>query len=143
KLFLRAVLSLRAINRMIFPERLILPVQLTLQTNTRPRAFPLAFALAMTAIPMIGSQQLRAYSSFDALGSQRFITAADVYLTPDSLRSRYYESQLRPQDIRRLGPLIPDMVVGTSWMPLFLPYFPVIDDPVLTQLCGEAPQGGA
>lgn len=100
-------------------------------------------SMAMLAIPMIGVHQTRAHFNFDTFGNQDYISDEDLASASDSLRSRYYESRLHPRDLRRMGPVIPDPVVRESWVPLFLPYFPVLDDPVLRQLCGHPRKGPA
>src|SRR5690606_14600861 len=69
---------------------------------------------------------------FDVFGSQAYITARDV---SGGLRSGYYESLRVSRDALAPRPLIPAPVIETAWLPLFLPYAHVIDEPLLRGRC--------
>lgn len=138
--FRGAVLSLRRVVKITFPERLLAPVQLTLQTNTHSRLFLLAFVGAMILVPFLGLYQRNSYFFFDTFGTHAYLSDTELSASP-SLNSRYYESSLRPRDLRRLGPIIPSQTISTTWLPLFLPYWPLLDESPLRALCG-APRDG-
>lgn len=129
------VLGLRRVVKLTFPERLLAPVQLTLQTNTHPRLFLLAFFTAITLVPFLGLHQWRSFFRFDVYDTH--VRVNDAHLNNSrALHSRYYEDSLKPRDLRRLGPLIPSQRINSTWFPLFLPYWPLLDDPHLEKLCG-------
>lgn len=68
----------------------------------------------------------------DLFGTQAHIGSRD---TAGGMRSVYYESQRISRDRLRPVPLIPAPVIETAWLPLFLPYVALIDDPVLARRC--------
>ncbi|MFO1495652.1 MAG: hypothetical protein U1F26_13450 [Lysobacterales bacterium] len=127
---------LRLPVRAVLPERLVAPVQLMLQTNTRPWIFWTLFAAALWAIPAMGSLRYQAYLQFDSLGTYTFLSNADV---ATGQRSAHYEDRQSGSDRLRAVPMIPAMEQQSAWLPLLLPYFPLRDDPLLRALCGEAP----
>lgn len=140
RMFRGLVHGLGAVVRVFFPARLIGPVRLTVQTNTRPRLFLLVFVLLVVMIPTLGQQQFHASLSFDRFGSQRFVGSDDVAA---GMRSRHYESLRIPRDRMQAVPMIPAPVVEAAWVPLFLPYWPVRDDQLLAAYCTGAGPSGA
>jgi hypothetical protein len=74
------------------------------------------------------------------MGSQVHVTSADLQ---GGQRSTYYESQRIPHDRARGTPVIPAPLIESAWLPLFLPYVALIDDPVLRHRCpARADPGG-
>lgn len=121
--------------RVMMPARLIAPVRLTLQTNTHPRLFTVAFLILVILVPILGSILFQSRFDFDPLGTQRFATSADV---TGGLRSASYESLRTPQDRVRGAAIIPAPVIESAWLPLFLPYVPIRDGMILEQRCSAA-----
>lgn len=130
----RALLgALARFNGWLFPQRIILPVQLTLQSNTRPVLFIVAFTLAVIAIIMIGQFSFSRATNFTVtdqfkyLDSQQFNGAV--------FRSSYYEDMRDGRDRLRAWPTIPTFEQRGSHVRLFLPYQPLRDNLLLDQLC--------
>lgn len=111
---------------MFSPQRLILPVQLSLQSNLSRRAFFLGFSTMVfitslvSVIPMVLARQ------FAPLGSYAYLETAQV-----GLRSAYYENLRGERDHLLRVPMIPADMVADSQLRLFLPYLPRRDNPLL------------
>lgn len=121
------------IERAFFPTRLLGSTRLALQSQWLPRLFFPLFVLAVLGIAMVSNQWFQSGRGFDVLGSQRFVSSSDLQ---GGHRSAYYESQRIARDRTRGTPMIPDPLIETAWLPLFLPYVALIDDPVLSRRCG-------
>lgn len=111
---------------MFAPQRLILPVQLSLQTNLSARAFFLGFSTmvlittVVSVVPVTLARQFAPFASYDYLADEQV-----------GLRSAYYEN-LRSEHDRLLRlPSIPADVTAESQLRLFLPYLPRRDNPPL------------
>lgn len=122
------------------PPRLLGATRLALQSNLLPHGFLTLFMAVIVAIAFFSNQMFQRGRSFDVFGTQHFIGAYDV---SGGLRSGYYESLRVSRDALRTRPLIPAPMIETAWLPLFLPYTSVIDEPVLRRRCpphSEPPQ---
>lgn len=130
-----AVGVLLRFNGWIWPQRLILPVQLTLQTNTRPYLFSAMVALSTVGILFIGFVRYEAWTEFS-------ITNEFRYLEDDALAggidSAHYESLRGAPDRLRPVPMIDDFEQRSAFVRVFLPYFPQRDNPVLDARCDAA-----
>jgi hypothetical protein len=133
------VALLRGVSGVLLPNRLLRPVQLTLQSNTRPWLFHLLFLGAMALVPLVGMRYFQSAIAFDTSSEQRVINFSAL---PALAHGKYYESTRVPRDRFRPGPLIPAPVESTRWLVLFLPYLPLIDDPLLAANCPD-PTGAA
>lgn len=120
----------------IYPQRLILPVQLTLQSNTRPRMFPLLLFLGAVAIVVIGNFRIAGWTSFTLSGEFRYL--GDEVLR-QHFRSAHYENLRTDKDKFSAWPMIPAFEQSGALVPLFLPYQPLRDNLLLEQLCAQAP----
>ncbi len=136
-----AIRALSWLEALFFPPRLLGVTRLALQSNLMPRAF---FALFMAVVMGIASGSNLLFQrgrTFDRMGTQHYASGFDV---SGGLRSAYYESQRVPRDSLLSRPLIPAPLIETAWLPLFLPYVALIDDPVLRVRCparaGSTPQ---
>ena len=130
--FIRA---LRLIAGIAYPKRLVLPVQLTLQSNTRPFAFFATLVLAVVVITFVGNYRV--------VGWREFTLSRDFTYLPDAVvrggfRSAYYEDMASSKDRFRAWPRISSFMQAGSFVRLFLPYQPLRDNLVLDQLCAEA-----
>jgi hypothetical protein len=119
---------------LFYPQRLILPVQLTLQSNTRPWIFVVALTAGTVALMLAGQLNWRLFNEFTLGGEYRHLTSADVRT---ALRSSHYEDQRTTKDRVRLVPMIPSLRQSDGFVPLFLPYHPLRDNLVLERLCGD------
>lgn len=131
----RLLWLLRLPVRALLPERLVAPVQLMLQTNTRPWVFWLLFAFSLWAIPAVGALRYQAYLQFDSLGTYVYVSTEDL---ARGQRSAHYEDRLSASDRVRAVPMIPAMEQSSAWLPVLLPYFPLRDDPLLRAICNAA-----
>ena len=128
------------VEGLFFPARLLGTIRLTLQSNLSPRLFFVLFMVCVMGVAVLANLLFLRARQFDALESQQYVTASDLI---GGMRSGYYESQRISRDGLQPRPLIPDPVIETSWLPLFLPYVAVIDDPLLAQRCPPRPEGVA
>ena len=126
---------LRRIAGLAFPQRLVLPVQLTLQSNTRPVVFFVALILAMIIIVALGNARAAAWRTFTLSSEFTYLQTDQVQ---QGLRSTYYEDMPSSFDRLRAWPRIDSFNQGGSFVRLFLPYQPLRDNLVLDQLCGSA-----
>ncbi len=134
KIFAGVVRTLRRIASLAYPQRLVLPVQLTLQSNTRPRVFAIALFVGIFFIVAIGNFRFAAWRTFTLSGEFDFLETAQVQ---DGFRSTYYEDMQSPLDRLRGWPRIDSFNQSGSFVRLFLPYQPVRDNLVLEQVCGD------
>ena len=137
RLFALVLALLRAVEGLYFPRRLVGPARYVLQSNTLPRLFFPLFVGALMLVSYVGSFSFQQGRGFDVMGSQVFVSGRHLVA---GQRSQSYESQRIRLDRVRPGPMIPAPVVETAWLPLFLPYVALIDDPVLVQRCPAGPQ---
>ncbi|HRP86403.1 MAG TPA: hypothetical protein PLS34_02635 [Gammaproteobacteria bacterium] len=134
--------GLARVNGWLVPQRLVLPVQLTLQSNTRPILFIMLFTLAIISIVMIGQLSYGRATRFTL--SNEFHYLGDAQLGGVAFRSSYYEDMRDGRDRLRAWPTIPSFEQRGSAIRLFLPYRPLRDNLVLERLCpGEDAALGA
>ncbi len=126
---------LRRIAGLAYPQRLVLPVQLTLQSNTRPLVFYVALMLSVAVIVVIGNTRAAAWQSFTLSGEFEYLDTAQVQ---EGFRSTYYEDMSSSLDEVRAWPRIDSFNQSGSFARLFLPYQPLRDNLVLDKVCGNA-----
>ncbi|MCK7594127.1 hypothetical protein [Pseudomarimonas salicorniae] len=136
---LRALVHLAAwVEGLFFPARLLGSIRLTLQSNLSPRLFFILFMAGVMGVTVLANISFQRARQFDALDSQRYVTGGDI---AGGMRSAYYESQRIGRDALLPRPLIPDPVIETAWLPLFLPYVSLLDDPLLDRRCAPREEG--
>jgi hypothetical protein len=111
-----------------------LPVQLTLQSNTRPVIFYIALMTAIAAMVVVGNARLFGWRNFTLSGEFTYLTTSDVV---EGFRSTYYEDMASPKDRMRAFPRIDSFNQTGSFVRLFLPYQPLRDNLMLEQLCPD------
>ena len=79
---------LRRIAGLAYPQRLVLPVQLTLQSNTRPVAFFVALTISIMIIVAVGNTRAAAWRNFTLSGEFAYLDTVQIQ---EGLRSTYYE----------------------------------------------------
>ena len=137
RIYTGLVRFLRRIAGLAYPQRLVLPVQLTLQSNTRPVAFFIALTLGIVVIVVIGNARAAAWQNFTLSGEFTYLDGAQVQ---KGFRSTYYEDMPSPLDRLRGWPRVDSFNQNGSFVRLFLPYQPLRDNLVLDQYCGSAEQ---
>ncbi len=132
--FHHLVRGLARITGWVFPQRLILPVQLTLQSNTRPVIFIIALSVAVVAIVIVGNTRATAWYEFTLSGEYQYLSGDDAI---DGFRSAYYEDMRSAKDRMRPAPMIPAFEQNGSFVRLFIPYWPFRDNLMLERICPE------
>ena len=132
KFFAGLVRSSRRLVGLAYPQRLVLPVQLTLQSNTRPIAVYIALSLSIIVIVVIGNIRAAAWTNFTLSGEFSYLNAAQVQT---GFRSTYYEDMQSPIDGTRAWPRIDSFRQSGSFARVFLPYQPLRDNLILDELC--------
>jgi hypothetical protein len=133
--FAGLVRLLRRIAGLAYPQRLVLPVQLTLQSNTRPIVFVIALAISIVIIVAVGNIRAAAWQNFTLSGE---FTYLDTERVREGFRSTYYEDMSSPMGRMRGWPRVDSFNQSGSYVRLFLPYQPLRDNLVLDHLCGSA-----
>lgn len=122
----------------ILPQRLILPVQLTLQSNLSGKLFMLALTLISALAPMIGVSHLLASREFTLSGGYVLL---DDETVDNGMLSAHYESLRGERDRLLRYPMIPSDLIGEAYLRLFIPNLPDRDNPLLRQRCPALPPG--
>lgn len=131
------VRSVNVLSRMqgwLFPQKLILPVQLVLESNLPRRMFSVAFGVIVAFTALIGVMQMRAAREFSVIGEYPYSTEQDVGL---GVRTAHYESLRSADDVLLREPLIPSDLVADPFVRLFIPYLPERDNRVLRERCAS------
>lgn len=123
---------------LLYPQRLILPVQLTLQSNTRPLMFIVLFTMGMVAMLQMGQINLGLLRDFTITDEYRNLNSDHVR---EGLRSSHYEDQRTHKDRLRLLPMIPSLRQDTGYVQLFIPFWPLRDQVVMDQICSAEEMG--
>lgn len=140
RFFSACVRALGRISSVVYPKRLILPVQLTLQSNTRPIIFYLVLFAAVVALVTVGNSRFIGWQSFTL--SQEFTYLGDDDVT-SGFRSTYYEDMPSAKDRLRAWPRIDSFQQSGSFVRLFLPYQPLRDNLILDRQCEAAGEDDA
>lgn len=132
----RLVEALVRLQRLLFAQRLVLPVQLSLESNLPRWTFSAVFLLLIACTLVLGSVQEKAVRQFALIASYDYFADADA---DDGLRSAHYESlRSSAHDALARVPLIPSDLVADGHLRLFLPYLPDRDNAVLRQRCAQS-----
>ncbi len=134
RVFVGIIKLLGRLTSFVYPQRLILPVQLTLQSNTRPVVFFLALLIGTVAIIIVGNARFAAWQNFTLSGE---FTYFDTTATSTGFRSTYYEDMSSPKDRLRAWPRIDSFKQKGRFVTVFLPYQPLRDNLMLEKLCPE------
>lgn len=125
---------LSRVTGLVYPQRLVLPVQLTLQSNTRPVIFLVALTASVIAIVLLGNLRFVAWQNFTVSGQFTYLDTDEV---TDGFRSTYYEDMATAKDRVRAWPRVPSFNQAGSFVRLFLPYQPLRDNLLLQQSCPD------
>ncbi|MFT5277015.1 MAG: hypothetical protein ACI97K_003399 [Glaciecola sp.] len=125
---------LRRIAEFTYPKRFVLPVQLTLQSNTRPFLVFGGLLLVAVAIVLIGNVRANAWNNFTL--SEEF-TYLDNTQVIGGFRSTYYEDMPSELDQLRAWPRVSSFTQSGAYVRLFLPYQPLRDNLLLDDFCSD------
>lgn len=115
-----------------YPQRLILPVQLTLQSNTRPVVFFLALIAGIAALVVAGNARFIGWINFTLSNEFSYLDNTHV---AEGFRTPYYEDMDSEKDLTRAWPRVSSFTQTGSFATLFLPYQPLRDNLILQELC--------
>lgn len=132
RFFKRLVRGVIRASGLLWPERLILPVQLTVKSNTRPVVFTVLLVIGVAAIILVGQARFAAWTEFSLSGEFRYLDSEAVR---SGLRSSHYENQRSSRDQVRLLPMIDQFEQQGGYVRFFLPYQPLRDNLILDQHC--------
>jgi len=134
----RTMRGVLAINQWLVPMRLLLPVQLTLQSNRYARNFMVAYFVAVMVAMTIGGVQAISSMEFSLFNRYAVVTEDAV---EEGMLSAHYES-LRVEHDRLLRyPMIPSDVVEGTLLRVFIPHQPQRDNALARQHCDALPEG--
>ncbi|MEM7360713.1 MAG: hypothetical protein AAF431_16595 [Pseudomonadota bacterium] len=134
RFFAGLVRLLRRVAGLAYPQRLVLPVQLTLQSNTRPLVVFLAIALSIAAIVVIGNTRAAAWRNFTLSDEFTYLDNSQIFA---GYRSTYYEDEPSSLDKMRGFPRLDSFYQSGSFVRVFLPYHPLRDNLLLDQICKD------
>lgn len=135
--FVRGVIRLSGV---FLPQRLILPVQLSLQSNLSGKLFMAVLMVVMAVAPMIGAVHVLASRNFAMFSGYSVL---DDKTLDTGLLSAHYEN-LRDEHDRLLRyPMIDSDRINGAYLRLFLPHLPERDNPVLAKRCPGLGTAGA
>lgn len=129
---------LLAINQWFVPMRMLLPVQLMLQSNQRARHFMWLYFGAVMVAMMIGGVQAVGSMRFSMLDQYEVVTGEAV---DQGMLSAHYESLRTEHDRLLRYPMIPADVIQGSRLRLFIPHQPKRENALAKRVCA-LPEGG-
>lgn len=132
RLFTGCVGVLRTISGLAYPQKLTLPVQLTLQSNTRPVLYTIALCISIFVIVALGNLRNTAWANFTLSPAFEYLDTEDL---AGGFVGTYYEDMSTPRDALRGWPRLNSFEQNGSFAPLFLPYQPLRDNLILDRLC--------
>ncbi len=109
--FKRLVRYLLLAQAVVMPMRLMMPVQLSLESNLPRKTFSLVFGVVIISAGMIGVIQPKLVRTFAPFGSYAFMPDTDI---DSGTRSASYENLRGPGDRLLRVPMIPGDLVADS-----------------------------
>ena len=134
--FVEGVLRL---NSVILPIRMIMPVQLTLHSNTSGRAFAIGLFVILFMAPMIGVSHVLGSRVFSLMGDYQAIDGDTVEY---GQISAYYEDQRSAADLLLRYPMIPTDQIASAHLRLFIQHLPGRDNRLLSERCPALAEAG-
>ncbi len=128
---------LRAIG-FVIPQRLISPVQLTLQSNLPTRGFMVVYFLVIVLAMAFGGVQVYNSAAFSMFGRYEVVTSESV---DHGMLGAHYESMRSEHDVLLQVPMIPSDRISEAHLRLFMPHRPKIDNPLARERCTALPHG--
>ena len=129
----RALVVLNRMQNVLLPQRLLLPVQLTLESNLPRHTFSIAFGILIAFTTVIGTVQMGEAPRFAPfVGGYAYM---DDEVAAKGMRTAYYESLRAPDDALLRVPMIPSDLVDDAYLRVFLPYVPDRDNALLKARC--------
>lgn len=134
----RAIRAMLRTTNAVVPQRLIAPVQLTLQSNLPSRWFMAVYFVVVMLAMMIGGVQIASSAKLSLLHRYDVVTDEAV---DHGLLNAHYESMRSDHDVLLRYPMIPSDRIAETHLRLFLPHRPQIDNVLARERC-QALAGG-
>lgn len=134
----RFVRGLLRVLTAIAPQRLIAPVQFTLQSNFGHRGFAVVYFLVPLFALLIGVAHIYNSLNFSPFNGYRVITTEAI---GHGMHSAHYESMRGPDDVMLRYPMIPSDRIEARQLRLFIPHQPQLDNPRAREVCPNLEQG--
>lgn len=122
----------------LVPQRLIMPVQLTLQSNLPGRGFLVVYFLVLMLAMVFGGIHVRNSAVFSMVGRYDVLTDAAV---DHGMLNAHYESLRSEHDVLLRYPMIPSDRIAETHLRLFIPHRPQIDNPLARERCKALDDG--
>ncbi len=134
------VAALVRVQDLLLPQRFVLPVQLSLESNLPRHTFAILFGTLVATSAVVGGVPSALAPQFALIDSYHYLDDDEA---ATGLRSAHYEN-LRSADDRVLRlPMIAADMVAESYLRVFLPYLPRRDNAVLRERCADPATAGA
>ncbi len=134
----RTVRGLLRLLGLMIPQRLIAPVQLTLQSNLNGRGFMAVYIVVIALAMLIGSVQVVNSALFSMINRYDVVTSEAVDY---GMRSAHYESLRSEHDLLLRYPMIPADRIAEAHLRLFIPHQPKRDNPLARRDCSALADG--
>lgn len=134
----RVLQQLLRIYAVLVPQRLIGPMQLTLQSNLNGRLFLVVYGLVIVGAMVIGGLQVVNSSRFSLLPGYDVVTSEAV---DHGMLGAHYESMRDEHDALLRYPMIPSDRIAETHLRLFIPHQPQRDNPLARRLCPKLAAG--
>ncbi|HEY0333867.1 MAG TPA: hypothetical protein VGC74_09185, partial [Stenotrophomonas sp.] len=134
----RVVQALLHAYTAVVPQRLIAPVQFTLQSNLGNRGFTAVYFVVPVVALLVGVLQVSSALSFSLVNRYQVITTAAV---EQGMLSAHYESMRGPADAILRYPMIPSDRIDKRQLRLFIPHRPSQDNPLARKSCRGLKEG--
>ncbi|WP_132998636.1 hypothetical protein [Luteimonas arsenica] len=134
----RLVQGILRVYSFVIPQRLILPVQLTLQSNLPGRGFMAVYVLVIMFAMVFGGLQIASSSNFSMLHRYDVLTAEAV---DHGMTGAHYEDMRADDDVLLRYPMIPSDRISGSHLRLFIPHQPQRDNVLARERCDALVDG--
>ena len=134
----RTVRGLLRFLGIIVPQRLIAPVQLTLQSNLNGRGFMAVYIVVIALAMLIGGFQVFNSALFAMINRYDVLTSEAV---EHGMLSAHYESLRSEHDVLLHYPMIPADRIAEADLRLFIPHQPKRDNPLARERCTALSDG--
>ncbi len=134
----RTVRMLLRILGLFVPQRLIIPVQMTLQSNLNGKGFMAVYFAVIFLTSIFGSLQIASSAQFAMVHRYDVLTSEAV---DGGMLSAHYESMRSEHDRLLRYPMIPSDRISEVHLRLFLPHQPKRDNALARETCSGLQDG--
>lgn len=134
----RIVRMLLRVLGFFVPQRLILPVQMTLQSNLNGKGFMAVYFVVIFLTSIFGSLQVASSAQFAMVHRYDVLTTEAV---ENGMVSAHYESMRSEHDRLLRYPMIPSDRISEVHLRLFLPHQPKRDNALAREKCTNLQDG--